>query len=74
MERFEAEQKRKRLQNSFGNSPSRTALFDGNSSQKPSIDPALQGQDTTTGQKDAEETSKIEPKHQFRSLKGDRFS
>ncbi|CCU82078.1 hypothetical protein BGHDH14_bgh06841 [Blumeria hordei DH14] len=74
MERFEAEQKRKRLQNSFGNPPPRTALLDGNSSQNPITSPALHGQDTTTGQKDAEEINKIEPKQQFRSLKGDRFS
>ncbi|POS83950.1 hypothetical protein EPUL_004060 [Erysiphe pulchra] len=75
MARFEAEQKRKRFQNSLNHSSTKTATNSNDIEPKNTNDSS--GADFNPNSEDGkegEEKNKYEPVRPFRSLKGDRFS
>ncbi|RKF58961.1 hypothetical protein OnM2_064036 [Erysiphe neolycopersici] len=73
MARFEAEQKRKRFQNSLNHS-STNATQSKDLEQRNINDPSVANFNPNTEREKEEDKSKCEPVRPFRSLKGDRFS
>ncbi|RKF75979.1 hypothetical protein GcM1_230039 [Golovinomyces cichoracearum] len=71
--RFEAEQKRKRLQASYMNSSTKSSPQTNNHAQQDTSENTPGTQSSEFGNKDIEK-SKYEPVRPFKSMKGDRFS
>ncbi|KAI6246885.1 hypothetical protein HI914_05208 [Erysiphe necator] len=76
MARFEAEQKRKRFQNSIDHPSTKTTTQHSDNSQdcKGNLSSTKIKPDSESGKEAEGEKSKYEPVQPFRSLKGDRFS